>query len=334
MTELVTQPLPWQRAQWQRLAQLIESERLPHALLLAGPQGVGKRIFARALGALLLCRSPQYGAACGICKSCLLLAAQAHPDSHWLAPEEAGNTLKGSRAIKIDQVRDLVERMSQTAQQGGRKVATVAPPEAMNRNAANALLKTLEEPAGSALLILVSDMPGRLLPTIRSRCQRLDFPIPPYADVLSWLQPHAASAEKLEQALTEAEGRPMRARDLLTGDDAALRSELDDELAAVLARQLSVLAAAERWKQRDWTALLYWLESRLVRALRAQFARRAATTPAVAQLAALPAIALFALLDQLRTLLNQTLAGTNPNPQLALESFLFSACEAVNKNTR
>lgn len=328
MTELISQPLPWQRAQWQRIALQIESERLPHALLIAGPQSVGKRIFARALAALLLCRSPHYGAACGSCKSCLLLTAQAHPDEHWLAPEEAG------KAVKIDQVRDLVERMTQTAQQGGRKVAVIAPAEAMNRNAANALLKTLEEPAGSATLIMISDVPGRLLPTLRSRCQRLDFPIPAHTDVQAWLQPQAASTEKLEQALVEAEGRPMLARDLLAGNDAALRNELDEELAAVLERKLSVLAAAERWKQHDWTALLYWLESRLVRALRAQMGAQPVLGPAVAQLTCISATALFALLDQLRGLLNQTLAGTNPNPQLALESLLFNVCDAINKNTR
>ena len=329
MTDFIAQPLPWQRVQWQRLAQQIEGERLPHALLLAGPQAVGKRTFARALAARLLCRSPQYGAACGTCKSCQLLAAQAHPDWHWLAPEEVG------KAIKIDQVRDLVERMAQTAQQGGRKVVAIAPAEAMNRNAANALLKTLEEPAGTALLILISDTPGRLLPTIRSRCQRLDFPIPSYADVYSWLQPQAASTEALQQALIEAEGRPMLARDLLSGEEATLRRELDAELAAVLGRQLSALVAAERWKQRDWIPLLSWLESRLVRALRAQASGLPPdTTSAVAQLAAVPARALFVLLDQLRALLNQTLAGANPNPQLALESFLFGACDAINRKSR
>lgn len=327
MTDFFSQPLPWQQAQWQRLQLQIEGERLPHALLLAGPQAVGKRTFARALTALLLCRSPQYGVACGNCKSCQLLTAQAHPDSYWLAPEEAG------KAVKIDQVRDLVERMVQTAQQGGRKVAVVAPAEAMNRNAANALLKTLEEPAGSALLILISDAPGRLLPTIRSRCQRLEFPIPARALVQDWLQPQAASVEKLELAFIEAEGRPILARNLLTGEDAALRRELDEDLAAVLGRQMSVLAAAERWKQRDWTALLYWLESRLIRALRSQVAPQPSASAAVTLLAGVSAATLFGLLDQLRGLLNQTLAGTNPNQQLALESFLFNTCDALNKKT-
>ncbi|MFT3931360.1 MAG: DNA polymerase III subunit delta' [Spongiibacteraceae bacterium] len=328
MSDFISQSLPWQQAQWQRIQQQVDAERLPHALLLAGPKDVGKRTFARALTAQLLCAAPQYGAACGACKSCQLLMAQAHPDAYWLAPEEAG------KAVKIDQVRDLVERMAQTAQQGGRKVAVIAPAEAMNRNAANALLKTLEEPSGSALLMLISDAPGRLLPTIRSRCQRLEFPIPARAEIVEWLQPQATSADKLEQALLESEGRPMQARALLTGEDAVLRRELDDELAAVLSRQLSVLAAADRWKQRDWTALLYWLESRLVRAVRAQVVPQSAPSVAIAQLTAIPATALFGLLDQLRALINQTLAGTNPNQQLALESFLFNTCDALNKKSR
>ncbi len=327
MTEWVAHPLPWQLAQWQRIQQQVEAERLPHALMLAGPPSVGKRTFARALTAQLLCAAPQHGIACGACKSCLLLLAQAHPDAHWLAPEEAG------KAVKIDQVRDLVERMTQTAQQGGRKVAVIAPAEAMNRNAANALLKTLEEPSGATLLMLISDAPGRLLPTIRSRCQRLEFPIPARGEVVTWLQPQAASLDKLEEALAEAEGRPLQARELLTGEDAALRRELDSELAAVLDRELSIITAAERWKQRDWLALLYWLESRLMRAVRAQMAAQP-TSGASARLALAPARALFALLDQVRALLNQTLAGTNPNPQLALESFLFNTCDALNKKSR
>lgn len=328
MPELVSQLLPWQRAQWQRVAQQIERAQLPHALLLAGPLGVGKRMFARALGAVLLCRSPQYGAACGQCKSCLLLAADTHPDWHWLAPEEAG------KAIKIDQVRELVEQMTQTAQQGGRKLVFMAPAEAMNRNAANALLKTLEEPTAAALLILISDMPGRLLPTIRSRCQRLDFPVPARDTIQAWLQPSAASVEKMELALAEADGRPMFARALLEGEGFALRRELSDEMAAVLKRQTSVLAAAERWKQHDWTQLLHWLESRVTRALRAQASENVVSEPAVALLSQTPAVNLFGLLDQLKSLINLTLAGTNPNSQLALEGFLFAACDAVNKKTR
>ena len=328
MLEIVSQPLPWQHAQWQRVTQQIERAQLPHAMLLAGPPGVGKRFFAQALGAILLCRAPQYGAACGQCKSCQLLAAHTHPDWHWLAPEEIG------KAIKIDQVRALVEQMGQTAQQGGRKLAVMAPAEAMNRNAANALLKTLEEPTGAAQLILIGDMPGRLLPTLRSRCQRLDFPVPPRDSIRDWLQPSATSPEKLEQALDEAAGRPLLARELLEGEGFAERRELNEELAGILLRRMSVLAGAERWKQRDWIPLLYWLESRITRALRRQVVEEAELSDqTVTLLAQAPAQALFGLLDQLRTLINLTLAGTNPNAQLALESFLFAVCDAVNKKT-
>lgn len=319
-----TGALPWQHVQWQRIRQQIDADRLPHALLLAGPRWVGKRVFGRALGASLLCLSPRYGTACGECKSCRLLAAQAHPDWHWVAPEEEG------KAVKIDQVRDLVESMAQTAQQGGRKVAVIEPAEAMNRNAANALLKTLEEPAGSSLLILISDAPGLLLPTLRSRCQRLDFPIPPAAAVRSWLQIQAA-ADKADLAMAEAEGRPLLARELLIGEEAASRRELDAEFAAVLERQLPVLAAAERWKQRDWRALLQWLESRLARALRSQVSPEIEAGAVVARLAIVPPATLFALSDQLRALAQQTFAGANPNPQLALEAFLFNVCDALNK---
>jgi hypothetical protein len=126
----------------------------------------------------------------------------------------------------------------------------------------------------------------------------------------------------------------MFARELLEGEGFALRRELSDEMAAVLKRQTSILAAVERWKQHDWTPLLYWLESRVTRALRAQASGNVASEPAVALLSQAPAVNLFGLLDQLKSLINLTLAGTNPNSQLALEGFLFAACDAVNKKTQ
>lgn len=324
---MLAQPLPWQSEQWQRVNQQRAASQLAHALLLAGPPGVGKRNFARALGHTLLCASPRDGLACGECKACALLSAQTHPDFVWLAPDESG------KAIKIDQIRQVVETMAQTAQQGGIKIVVVEPAEAMNRNAANALLKTLEEPTGSALLLLVSDAPGRLLPTIRSRCQRLEFPIPPLAAAQAWLALRGIDAGKLKLALVEADGRPLLASALLDGEGFAARQELSAELAAVLQRQASAVQMAERWQQRDWLDLLNWLQTRIAHALRSQFGRVAMTDAAVAELARVEAPTLFALMDTLGGLINQTQGGGNPNRQLALETFLFSACDAVSRKT-
>lgn len=322
-------PLPWQDAHWQRLQRQLGQGQLPHALLLAGPPAVGKRRFAGALAAALLCIEPlrDSGTACGQCRACLLRLAGTHPDAQWLAPEEEG------KMIKIDQVRAVVDFVAQTAQQGGRKVVVLEPAEAMNRNAANALLKTLEEPAGAATLVLISDAPGRLLPTIRSRCQRLDFPVPPQAALRSWLQARVSDSAALDAAIAEAGGRPLLASALLDGGENGQRGELATELDQVLAGRLSVATLAERWQPHGWLKLLEWLSSRVAGAVRTRLAGAAALDVAVARLAGADAEALFALDDLLRERLNQARAGNNLNAQLALEVILFNACEAVNKKS-
>jgi len=323
-------PLPWQLAHWQRLCKQSAAQQLPHALLLAGPPSVGKRRFASALVGMLLCQQPtgEQGIACGHCRPCLLRLAGTHPDSQWIAPEETG------KMVKIDQVRAVVDFVSQTAQQGGRKVVVVEPAEAMNRSAANALLKTLEEPAGAACLVLISDAPGRLLPTIRSRCQRIDFPIPPIAAVRAWLRGRAVSEAALDTAIAEAAGRPMLASILLGGVEHDQRRELASELEQVLVGKLSVTALAERWQQLSWLELLEWLSTRVASAVRTKLAQVPALDAAVARLAGADADALFALSDHLQERLNQTRNGGNPNIQLAIEVILFNACEAVNKKSR
>ncbi len=319
----LARPLPWQAGLWQRLARQREAGQLPHALLLAGPEGVGKRRFAQALGAALLCQSPREGMACGDCRACGLVRAGTHPDWFWLAPEERG------KAIKIDQVRELVEAMAQTAQQGGRKLAVLAPAEAMNRNAANALLKTLEEPSGSAVLMLITDSPARLLPTIRSRCQRLEFPVPPLSDSTAWLEPLAGDAQRLALALSEAGQRPLLARQLLDGDGLEQRRALAGALVAVLSGRASPLALAEQWQQQDWETLLEWLQARLAQAIRTRTAGEVADEMALALASVAPAM-LFRFGDRLQALLRHSRAGGNPNRQLALETFLMDLCDAVN----
>ena len=162
--------LPWHSAARERLETAVEGGRLPHALLLQGPAGVGKERFAAALAAALLCTGR--GArleACHVCAECALTGAGSHPDLHWLRRPEDRKT------ISVDQVRELAERLSMTSMRRGRRLAIVSPAHAMTINAQNALLKTLEEPASGTLLLLVSSRPSAILPTLRSRCQRVEL---------------------------------------------------------------------------------------------------------------------------------------------------------------
>ena len=145
-------PLPWQGEAWARFNQQLADGSLPHALLLAGVANSGKSRLALALARLLLCQSPSGGLNCGKCHACELSANGSHGDLRWLQPEEK------SRVIKIDQVRETVNFATKTANFGANKVVVIAPADVMNTNAANALLKSLEEPSAGTFLILVCNM--------------------------------------------------------------------------------------------------------------------------------------------------------------------------------
>lgn len=175
-------PLPWQAQLWQRAGEWLRREHLPHAMLLHGVAGCGKQLFAQAFAALALCRHPRDGRACGECPACHQFAAGAHPDYHFVTLAEDKN------AILVDQVRELCAALALTSLHGGRKIALLSPADAMNSNAGNSLLKTLEEPAAGSLLILVSAHMARLPATVRSRCQKLAMPAPDMQTALRWLK--------------------------------------------------------------------------------------------------------------------------------------------------
>jgi DNA polymerase-3 subunit delta' len=247
----VAEAFPWQDSLWQQLAGRAQHA---HAYLLHGPVGIGKRALAERLMARLLCQKPQGLDACGQCKSCMLLKAGSHPDNYVLEPEEA------DKAIKVDQVRELVGFVVQTAQMGGRKVVLIEPAEAMNNNAANALLKSLEEPSGDTVLLLVSHQPSRLLPTVKSRCVQQACPLPSEAMSLAWLAkalPDCAEEERVE-LLTLAAGSPLAAVTLQAQGVREQRALVVDGVKKLLKQQQSPTQLAEGWNAVPLLLLFDW----------------------------------------------------------------------------
>ncbi len=247
----MTDVLPWQVDLWRQLAGRAQHA---HAYLLHGPAGIGKRLLAEQLMALLLCQRPVEARACGECKACQLLAAQTHPDHYVLEPEEV------DKAIRVDQVRDLVGFVTQTAQLGGRKVILLEPAEAMNLNAANALLKSLEEPSGDTVLLLISHQPSRLLPTIKSRCVQQACPLPGRQQSLDWLAARLPELgpELREQLLTLAAGSPLTALKLHEQKVLELRAQVVDGVKKLLKQQQSASQLAEGWNALPLILLFDW----------------------------------------------------------------------------
>ena len=311
-------PLPWQDGLWQRIRQLRAVGRLPHGLLLCGPAGVGKRHFAELLSRSLLCSGPDSdGLACGECRACRLAAAGSHPDWLWVTPEPK------ARQIRIDAVREVLGFTAKTASQGGSKLVLLAPAEAMNRNAANALLKCLEEPAGDTHLLMVSDQPGMLPATIRSRCQQLTLPIPPRTDVAAWLEPLASDPSALESALAEAGGRPMQARSLLDPERLAQRLAWREQLLALAEGRQHAVSVAAAWSDAGLEEILEWLDLRLAEAVTLALVPESAADPLARALAQRGAVALLRWRERVLDTRARLFAGANFSRPLVLEELLL-----------
>jgi|SRR5690554_452880 len=316
-------PYPWQQEVWQSFVQQFTDRRLPHALMLAGPVGLGKRHLARAMAQYALCLGPVSESACGKCKSCELNRAGTHPDLFHIAPEAPG------KAIPVKVIRALTEAQNKTAQQSGYKVVTLMPAEAMNSNAANALLKTLEEPAAGTLLILVSDSPSSVIPTIRSRCQLRTLAIPPQQQSLHWLEPLVSGTEHNgAELLALARGAPLAARDLLQGDGLSQRQRWSHDLRQLSLGQADALSVAAGWSKTDARALIDWFSGWLhdlacwqVGAERVHFSAIDPVLSGILKAISPPLLHRFQekLLHSKRLLLS----GANPNVQLLIEELLM-----------
>lgn len=236
-------PFEWFKDHWKDFCLRLENGKLPHAFILTGQEGIGIEELALALGQYLLCLSPMDGVACNRCRGCQLLQAETHPDLKLVEPEERG------KAIKVDQIRDIATFVDKTAQQGGRKVIFISPADAMNINAANALLKNLEEPAGDTVFILVSHHAHRVLPTIRSRCAAITLFPPAHDLAIEWLK--SVGVEEPDTYLSEASGAPLLAKQWLDEGEFETRMGIIDDLIALAERQVEPMVVAKRWSSRE-----------------------------------------------------------------------------------
>lgn len=234
---------PWQQRVHDQLQAALLAGRLGHGLLFTGPAGIGKAEVARRLARQLLTQ----GGGAAAARSAQLLDAGTHPDLMEVSfiANKAGDKLRTE--IVIEQVRRISQQLALTPQYGIAQVVIVDPADAINSAAANALLKTLEEPSPGRFLWLLSSEPARLPATIRSRCQRVEFRLPGHEEALAWLQQRGHAPALAEQALEAARGHPGLADQWLAGDGWALRSQVAEELSALAAGRVAASELAARW---------------------------------------------------------------------------------------
>lgn len=241
--------LPWLREPWRQLVADYNNQRFGHAHCLPNRIGLGAPTYTETLVKFLLCLEPSQQA-CGKCKSCLLMAAGTHPDYYEVASED-------NRAIGVDKIRELTQQLQQTASQHGSKVAWIKDAQRMTTEAANALLKTLEEPSANTYLILSPERTSDLLPTLRSRMRLHTFSEPNQATTQSWL------TQQLGRSLTEAErvrsqqfpGAPLTALAALKGNFAD-PADFVTELASATIQN-------RPWPQPKKDDVQQWLEASL-----------------------------------------------------------------------
>jgi DNA polymerase III subunit delta' len=257
-----TAVLPWMRPAQEAIARAIDSDRLGHAVLLQVPNGLGGAWLARWIAARVFCRAgtPR---PCGECLDCRRTFADEHPDCTLVQP------VGDSKEIRIDQVRETSAALALSSHGGSRKLAILWPADRLNRFAANALLKTLEEPTRGTLLVLVAAELGRLPATVRSRCTRITVPTPDRATTLEWLRVHGAADIDWEAVLGAVGNRPMAALEVDPVAVAALVADVHRAMAAGLAGTLDPVATAERWSRDEFALRLDAIENWITDRVRA-----------------------------------------------------------------
>lgn len=322
-------PLPWQTSQWAQLIQQKEAGQLAHAYLVQGDEGLGKRLFVEKLAIALLCLDKESTGACGECSVCKMAVSGSLPDLIVIEPEE------GSRVIKIDQIRLLSSFVNKSSHAGSGKVVVLDRAHSLNNAAANALLKTLEEPSGTTFIFLVTDLPGALSATIRSRCQRLQFSISSTEKTSQWLLQQLPQDSDREALASTFASKPLLA--FTEGSEsgiagyAAIIHILSSLLNATIELRACVVQAS---KIGEALSIGYLIEvsTILVKDLLTQAAPQSDSAEIIALSSRLRKTGIerrhlsLLLLDYQQELVkgrHQLMSGSNPNPQLIIESLLW-----------
>lgn len=308
----MTPTAPWQAQPLQRALNALAEGQLGHALLITGAERSGQYELARAIAQRLLCTTAQGAVrACGQCRGCQQAEAGSHADLRILTLELNDKTDKLRTEIAVEQVRQLSDWLVLTSQQGGAQVAIIDPADLLNRNAANALLKTLEEPAPNRYLLLVTARPHRLPATIRSRCQQIALRLPERTDAMAWLQAQGHREPEAATALDAARGNPGLAAAWLRDGTLTLRKDVSDALTRIADRQLNPFELATQWQADEALAQRLAIAADFAATLSAQIA----TGNAPAKLANADTHRLSAWFDQAnqtRELLSTTVRSDLP----------------------
>jgi DNA polymerase-3 subunit delta' len=319
----MTDLYPWLEPCRLTIATALAQGRLPHALLLTGLQGLGKGVLADAIARQLLCEAASTESGpCGRCSACIQIDAGTHPDYMKVGLEEDASV------IKIDQIRMLAEKLSLSSHQGGYKVVTLDPADNMNVNAANSLLKTLEEPSDNTVLVLVCERPSQLPATVRSRCQQLRVDVPGQEVGIQWLAGQGIT-ESAKVYLQMAHGAPLEALKQAQMDSLDARRGHFESLVAILEGRAAPLMVAQSWAKDEDMQGLRWMRDWLMDLLRIAMTGQTSGVRSVDLLDGLTRLArkldsrvLFAQLERVNRVLGLT--ASSLNRQLLTEDILLA----------
>jgi len=252
---------PWQRTTFASVASEVAAGRLPHALIVTGVEGQGLSTFAHALAVTLLCERRSSEGACGACRSCRLVEGGTHPDYLRVGPESMERPV-----IKVDQIRELIEALTLASHSGVGRVATIEAADTLNLNAANSLLKTLEEPPPGVTLILTATAATGLPATIRSRCRILSLLLPDEREAGRWLEDQGRPDAVPLLALSG--GAPLRALSMADAGAGDQLRQLRADLEAALQQPSSATGIASRWQGQGAEAVVSLVAYVLMDAMR------------------------------------------------------------------